>query len=109
ASGESRARHFEPSPLLDCAGHVPARAGTSTVLGVLAATLIVGSAALAEDKSGDLVQFRQLSLELASEIAWNALKACRGRDSQVAVAVVDRGGRAQGLPRRALARPHTPP
>ena len=76
-------------------------------LAALALTLVVARGALAEDKSGDLMQFRQLSLELAGEIAWNALKACRRQDAQVAVAVVDRGGRTQVLLRDALAGPHT--
>ena len=75
-------------------------------LAALALTLVM-SATSAEDKSSDLLQFRQLSLELASEIALNALKACRRQDSQVAVAVVDRGGRTQVLLRDALAGPHT--
>ena len=78
-----------------------------TPLTALALTLVVARGAFAEDKSSDLLQFRQLSLELASEIAWNALKACRRQDSQVAVAVVDRGGRTQVLLRDALAGPHT--
>ncbi|HXJ77648.1 MAG TPA: heme-binding protein [Candidatus Methylomirabilis sp.] len=69
--------------------------------------LTVARGAVAEDKGGDLVPFRQLSLELANEIAWNALKACRRQDAQVAVAVVDRGGRTQVLLRDALAGPHT--
>ena len=69
--------------------------------------LVAAHGAIAEDKSGDLLQFRQLSLELANDIAWNALKACRRQDFQVAVAVVDRGARTQILLRDALAGPHT--
>ena len=61
--------------------------------------------ALAQTKSTDLVEVRQLSLELANEIAWNALKACRRQDAQIAVAVVDRGGRTQVLLRDVLAGP----
>ena len=76
-------------------------------LTALALTRMVARGACAEDKNSDLLQFRQLSLELASEIAWNALKACRRQDAQVAVAVVDRGGRTQVLLRDALAGPHT--
>jgi uncharacterized protein GlcG (DUF336 family) len=63
--------------------------------------------AFAQTKSTDLVEVRQLSLELANEIAWNALKACRRQDAQIAVAVVDRGGRTQVLLRDVLAGPHT--
>ena len=63
--------------------------------------------ASAQTKPPDFVEVRQLSLELANEIAWNALKACRRQNAQVAVAVVDRGGRTQVLLRDALAGPHT--
>ena len=59
----------------------------------------------AQTKSTDFVEVRQLSLELANEIAWSALKACRRQDAQIAVAVVDRGGRTQVLLRDALAGP----
>ena len=78
-----------------------------TLLAAVALILMTGRGPFAQDKSGDLPQFRQLSLELASEIAWNALKACRRQDAQVAVAVVDRGGRTQVLLRDTLAGPHT--
>ena len=61
----------------------------------------------AQTKPSDFVEVRQLSLELANEIAWNALKACRRQNAQVAVAVVDRGGRTQVLLRDTLAGPHT--
>ena len=86
---------------------MPRRPGGRLTLTSAVLALALAPAARAEDKSGDLLQFRQLSLELASEIAWNALKACRKQDSQVSVAVVDRGGRTQVLLRDALAGPHT--
>ncbi len=73
----------------------------------IAVVIAISSIAFAEGKSGDLVEVRQLSLELANEIAWNALKACRRQNAQIAVAVVDRGGRTQVLLRDVLAGPHT--
>src|SRR5262245_66517687 len=72
-----------------------------------AVVMALSTGALAQDKSRDFVEVKQLSLELANDIAWNALKACRRQDAQVAVAVVDRGGRTQVLLRDALAGPHT--
>ncbi len=86
-------------------GHV--RQAHLVTLAVVVVVLTLPLGAFAEDKSGDLLQFRQLSLELANEIAWNALKACRRQDYQVTVAVVDRGGRIQVLLRDPLAGPHT--
>jgi uncharacterized protein GlcG (DUF336 family) len=73
----------------------------------IAVAMALSTVAFAQEKSRDFVEVRQLSLELANEIAWNALKACRRQDSQIAVAVVDRGGRTQVLLRDALAGPHT--
>src|SRR5262245_20328357 len=81
------------------------RASTIAVLVAVACPGVV----IAQDKPRDFVDVRQLSLELANEIAWNALKACRRQDAQVAVTVVDRGGRPQVLLRDALAGPHTVP
>ncbi len=73
----------------------------------MAIATVLSSGAFAQGKSGNLVEVRQLSLELANEIAWNALRACRRQDAQIAVAVVDRGGRTQVLLRDVLAGPHT--
>jgi uncharacterized protein GlcG (DUF336 family) len=73
----------------------------------MAFAMVLAPGAFAQGKSGDLIEIRQLSLELANEIAWNALKACRRQDAQITVAVVDRGGRTQVLLRDVLAGPHT--
>jgi uncharacterized protein GlcG (DUF336 family) len=82
------------------------RGGRITLVAI-AVVIAISPIAFAEDKPGDLVEVRQLSLDLANEIAWNALKACRRENAQIAVAVVDRGGRTQVLLRDALAGPHT--
>ncbi len=58
-------------------------------------------------KSSNLVSTKALSLELASQAAWVALKECRKRGYSVAVAVVDRSGTLQALIRDSLAGPHT--
>lgn len=54
-----------------------------------------------------LYRFHTLSLEMAGQAAWAALKDCRARGYSVAVAVVDRGGNLQALLRDRLAGPHT--
>ena len=74
---------------------------------VLILTLLGSTRASGEEPAKDLPSLKQMSLELANEIAWNALKACRKRAFQVAVAVMDRGGRTQVLLRDQLAGPHT--
>src|SRR5262252_2367362 len=76
-------------------------------MALIAVAMALSTGALSQDKPRDFVDVKQLSLELANEIAWNALKACRRQNAQVAVAVVDRGGRTQVLLRDALAGPHT--
>ena len=54
-----------------------------------------------------LYTFRTLSVEMADQAAWAALRDCRARGYSVAVAVVDRGGNVQALLRDRLAGPHT--
>lgn len=54
----------------------------------------------------DLVPVRQITPDLAREIAWKALLACRKHDYQVTVAVVDREGVLQVLMRDVLAPPY---
>ena len=53
--------------------------------------------------AADVVTLRQLSLELATEIAHAALQQCRKEGYQVSVVVVDRGGAVQVALRDTLA------
>lgn len=55
-----------------------------------------------------LVGFQVLKPELAFKLARATLEACRERDYQVAVSVVDRFGNAQAMVRDRYAGPHTP-
>jgi uncharacterized protein GlcG (DUF336 family) len=68
------------------------------------AAICLSSAAAAEDA---LHTFHALSVEQASNAAWEALRDCRKRGYSVAVAVVDRGGNTQALLRDRYAGPHT--
>lgn len=54
-----------------------------------------------------LQTFLSISVEQASNAAWEALRDCRKRGYSVAVAVVDRGGNTQALLRDRYAGPHT--
>lgn len=54
-----------------------------------------------------LQSFLSISVEQASNAAWEALRDCRKRGYSVAVAVVDRGGNTQALLRDRHAGPHT--
>jgi uncharacterized protein GlcG (DUF336 family) len=74
------------------------------------ATLILGMLsclppAVAEDA---LISFKVLTPEAALELAQAALKACRDKGYQVAVAVVDRSGTPQVMLRDRYAGAHTP-
>jgi uncharacterized protein GlcG (DUF336 family) len=55
-----------------------------------------------------LVEFQVLKPALALKLARSTLEACRERDFQVAVTVVDRFGNAQAMLRDRYAGPHTP-
>lgn len=59
-------------------------------------------------RAQDFVSFRSMTPELALALAQGALKACRERGFQVAVAVTDRFGVAQVMLRDSLAGQHTP-
>ena len=59
------------------------------------------------DEEPGLYQLKTLSLELASQAAWAAIKDCREKGYSVAVAVVDRGGIPQAQLRDHLAGSHT--
>ena len=60
----------------------------------------------AEDNA--LITYKSLSLETALEVANGALKECRKRGFQIAVAVVDRSGVLKVILRDRFAGPHTP-
>lgn len=55
-----------------------------------------------------LVTFKVMAPEIATELAQAALQACRDKDYQVAVAVVDRFGIVQVILRDRFAGAHTP-
>jgi uncharacterized protein GlcG (DUF336 family) len=63
------------------------------------------SPAAAEDA---LISFKMLTPEAALDLAQAALKACRDKGYQVAVAVVDRSGTPQVMLRDRFAGAHTP-
>jgi len=76
---------------------------------VLAAALLGASeAAPAKPAADDFTTFRVMAPELALELATAALRACRDRGFQVAVAVTDRFGLVQVVVRDRLAGQHTP-
>lgn len=54
-------------------------------------------------KANDVVTVKQLSMELAADIAHRAVQQCRKAGYQVAAVVVDRGGALQIVMRDALA------
>ena len=75
----------------------------------LAAAIILGatgSGAVAQDEA--LVTLKVMTPETALTLAQSALKDCRNRGYQVAIAVVDRFGNLQVLLRDRFAGPHTP-
>ncbi|MCS6855181.1 MAG: heme-binding protein [Elioraea sp.] len=71
----------------------------------LTAALAGGEARAAAD---DFTTFRVMTPELALDLALAALKECRNRGYQVAVAVTDRFGLVQVVLRDRLAGQHTP-
>lgn len=75
-------------------------------LGVACTVASTSIASAAEPPT--LYTYRTLSVDLASQAAWGAMKDCRNRGYSVAVAVVDRGGNLQALLRDQFAGPHTP-
>jgi uncharacterized protein GlcG (DUF336 family) len=74
---------------------------TTLILGMLSCL----PPAVAEDA---LISFKVLTPEAALELAQAALKACRDKGYQVAVAVVDRSGTPQVMLRDRYAGAHTP-
>lgn len=75
-----------------------------TQIGLLLAAISLCNPARAEEA---LQSFLSISVEQASNAAWEALRDCRKRGYSVAVAVVDRGGNTQALLRDRYAGPHT--
>jgi len=67
--------------------------------------IITGSKVFADSKT--FVTYKSLTVETALELAKATLEACRKRDFQIAVAVVDRGGNTQVILRDRFAGPHT--
>ena len=67
---------------------------------------VSGQGAVAQDEA--LVTLKVMTPEAALTLAQAALKDCRNRGYQVAVAVVDRFGNLQVLLRDRFAGPHTP-
>ncbi len=55
----------------------------------------------------DLLPVRQISLELARDIAMDAVEACRGNGYNVSAVVLDRAGNVQAALRDTLAARHT--
>ena len=80
------------------------RAGANLILCAL--LLVVPALGQAQDEA--TYATRNLTVETALKAAQAALKVCRDRGWQVAVAVVDRGGTVQAVLRERYAGPHTP-
>ncbi len=76
---------------------------TLSVLAIL--TGIIGSGSALADEG--LVEFKQLTLDTALQLAHTTMKDCRARGFQVAVAVVDRMGNLQVNIRDQYAGAHT--
>ena len=68
---------------------------------------LTGLAAADEPVEQTFYDYRSLSLEMANQVAWAALRACREKGYSVAVVVLDRGGNTQAVLRDRLAGPHT--
>lgn len=75
---------------------------------MLAAAIIVAWGYQGAAQEGPLVTLKVMTPETALTLAQAALKDCRNRGFQVAVAVVDRFGNLQVLLRDRFAGPHTP-
>ena len=68
--------------------------------------LLLGLSSTAQAEG--VVTFSQLSSDMALKLAQAALEACRAKDMQVTVAVVDRAGNVQLILRDTYAGAHTP-
>ena len=76
---------------------------------IIITSLIISPLLFADEvKTTDTIySSRNLSLDLASKLAWYAILDCRKRGYSVTAAVVDRGGNVQALFRDRFAGPHT--
>lgn len=79
------------------------------VRSVVCALVLASAQASPGRAQDDVVAFKSMSPELALDLARAALKSCRDRGYQVAVAVVDRSGVTQVMLRDRFAGAHTPP
>jgi uncharacterized protein GlcG (DUF336 family) len=67
------------------------------------ATLLLLGFASQTAYAEDLISVRQISAELASDLAWEAVRACREKGYQVSAVVVDRSASTQVVIRDTLA------
>ena len=67
------------------------------------ATLLLLSVPTVSLHAEDLISVKQISAELASDLAWEAVRACREKGYQVSAVVVDRGASTQVVIRDTLA------
>ena len=70
---------------------------------IAAATLLLLAAAPTASQAADLISVKQISAELASDLAWEAVRACRAKGYQVSAVVVDRSASTQVVIRDTLA------
>jgi uncharacterized protein GlcG (DUF336 family) len=63
----------------------------------LAAALVLPAAGPAQAQEAPVVEVKRMSMELARDIAENALKSCRERGYQVSAVVLDRSGDPQAI------------
>jgi uncharacterized protein GlcG (DUF336 family) len=77
--------------------------GRNPVKSTAIAALLLSGLLSAPVNAEDLVDVRQISAELASDLAWEAVRACRERGYQVSAVVVDRSASTQVVIRDTLA------
>ena len=70
---------------------------------VTATALLLLAAASLPSHAEDLINVKQISAELASDLAWESVRACRAKGYQVSAVVVDRSASTQVVIRDTLA------
>ncbi|MEJ2308312.1 MAG: heme-binding protein [Gammaproteobacteria bacterium] len=70
---------------------------------VTATAIFLLAAASPPSHADDLISVKQISAELASDLAWEAVRACRAKGYQVSAVVVDRSASPQVVIRDTLA------